>query len=234
MPPNLEGQTLDEAFPQETPAEQESPLVEEETTKPETPSEETKPSETESKETKEASEESKETADEEEVEEPKVPFYRLREKTQEVRELRAKIAERERQSSLTDDERYQLDEDKKLEQKLDAYLARKEAEKSAKDESDADELIELMELYGKYDVDKVLDIKSQYKVSNNEAAVKLYFKLFGTGSKPKGEPKQLQPKEKVPQPKGSAPVQSSVKPVDVSSKSLSQLVEEAKKEFDLK
>lgn len=232
MPPNLEGRTLEEAFPQEVPQEG-SPLVEETTTS-ETPSEEAKPEvkETEESTTPVTPEETE--TEEEKVEEPRVPLSRFREVMRERSELKAKIAEKERQSTLTDDERFQLDEDKRLEQKFDAFLARKEAEKSAKDESDADELIELMELYGHYDIDKVLDIKSQYKVKDNEAAVKLYFKLFGTGSKPKGEPKQTQPKEKIPQPKGSAPIQSSVKPVDVSGKSLSQLVEEAKKEFDLK
>ena len=230
MPPNLEGQTLDEAFPQPITEEQAKELdvpTEEKTPEPATPAVEKKP-ETEIPE-KEPEVPEKEKESEVEEEEPKVPLSRFREAMQQRRELRNRISELERKPILSEEDRLQLDEDKRVEKIVTKVLTDRQIQQDEKDSDDADELIGLMELYGSFDVDKVLELKTKYG-STNEGAVKAYFDKYGTGSKPKGEPKQLTPKDKVPQPKSSAPIENPQKEVDVS-KPLHQIIADAKKEF---
>lgn len=228
---NFDGETLGERFPQEV---SEDSTDESQTSEAETTSDETKGSES-SEETSAEESHDKDTDEERGVENGKepVPRYRFEKVYQERNELRSRIAALERRSpdSLSDDDKFQLDEDKKLESKLDSLLVKREQSKRQQQESDTADLVDLMDVYGNFDVDKVLTVKDEYHISDNLAAVKLYFKIYGTGKTPKGDsPAPKGGKPKVPKPKGSAPAGTSDKKVDIKSQSLTQLVEEGLKE----
>lgn len=208
----------------------------------ETPSSETHSEEPETSDEAEVAESSEAKAEEEAKElekveeEPKVPLSRFQKVYEERNALKARVAVAESRpaTSLTDDEKWQLDEDKKLEQKLDAYLSRKEQVQRTQDDAQAEELVELQEVYGAYDVDKVLSIKDEYHIKDNTAAVKLYFKMYGTGAKPKSDaPTVKTEKPKVPQPKSSGSASGKAVP-NIAEKSLNQLVEEGLQEHGIK
>lgn len=173
----------------------------------------------------------KEEEKKEEPEEPRVPLSRFREVTKQVKELREQLGSREPKSPATDEDKQQEAVDRLLESKLEGILAKRESQQAQREANDAAELVELMDIYGNFDVDKVLDIKEEFQSTgtslSNEGALKVLFERQKAGAAPSSE------KPKVPQPQSSAPA-TPPKTADVAGKSLDQVVAEAKRDFGLK
>lgn len=174
-------------------------------------------------------------------EEPMIPYHRFKESREELRQLKEEVATLRGRSpvapSRTEEVPEDLDAEKYLERKLEQVIERREELLSKKDEREATELTELMGIYGGFDVDKVLDIKDEFKkadaILSNEAALKIYFERGQSKTSNKKEISTPASKPAIPQPQQNASrdVAPTTKP-DLS-KPLSKIIEEAKKEYGL-
>lgn len=239
----FKGEDEDEdATEDETSEEGTQPSKEKKTDKDEEPEEGSPaPKKEKSDEGEEEAEGSEDDADDKKGdEEPKVPLSRFRHVHQQLRELRAQIADRKQtpKSDMTEDEQKDLDAKEYLRKQLETILAEKEQSTARKDEQDAEELVELADIYGDFDVDKVLDIKAEFKKVgtslSNEGALKIYFdREKNPGKRTSAEPEKKTSKPKVPQPKSGAPAKDEPTKPDVIGKPLSDVVAQAKKDFGL-
>jgi hypothetical protein len=173
-------------------------------------------------------------------EEPKVPLHRFKQVVKENRQLRnqGKSEPTKPSRELTEEEQKDQEVDGLIEKKVAKALERREQRQQDQDTQDAEELVELMDVYGDFNVDKVLDIKDEFKkvgtTLSNEGALKIFFDRQKNPTSRTAEPKPSDKKPKVPQPKTSAPASDQTKTPQVTGRPLRDVVEEAKKEYGLK
>lgn len=175
-------------------------------------------------------------------EEPMVPFHRFKESRDSVRQIKEELeALRANRNAVapssTGEANEDVDAEKYLEKKLEQAIEQREARLHRESEKQATELTELMEVYGSFDVDKVLGIKAEFKkadaILSNEAALKIYFERGQSKATTKKESSTLPTKPSIPQPQRSASQETAPPSAVDLSKPLSKIVEEAKKEYGL-
>lgn len=167
--------------------------------------------------------------DESPEKEPMIPAHRFKEILKEKRELEAKITLSSTKPSYTGSE----EEDKDLKAKtylkglLNEVLEEKNQQSTRAQEALTQELVDLQEIYGAFDVDKVLDLKDKYHMQT-EGALALYFEQLK--SKPAPAPKAAPVKET----KAKADAPSVPEPQALAKQSLEQVIRDAKKDYGLK